>query len=208
MKRISLMTMLALITAASPGLAQSNDSTQTKAWNFEATSLLYIMPEDVYLLPILKADKGKLHLEGRYNYEDFNTFSMFGGYNFSGGKKLQYTITPMLGFAVGNTDGIAPGLEMDLSLGKFSFYTENEYLFELNAKENSYFYSWSELSFAPKDWFWLGVSWQRLRPYQSDRELEKGFTAGFACKNVELQGYYFNPGADGQFGVVSLAISF
>lgn len=188
--------------------AQSADSARVKAWNFEASLLTYFVPEDVYLLPILKADKGKLHLEGRYNYEDFNTFSVFGGYNFSGGNKLQYTITPMLGFAAGNTDGIAPGLEVDLSLGKFSFYTENEYLFELNDKDYSYFYSWSELSFAPKDWCWLGISWQRLKPYETERTLEKGFTAGFAFNNIALQGYYFNPGADGQFGVVSLSVSF
>jgi hypothetical protein len=188
--------------------AQNNDSTSTKKWEVEASTLLYIVPDDLYLLPIVKADKGKLHFEGRYNYEDFNTLSVFFGYNISGGKKLQYTITPMLGYAVGNTDGIAPGLEIDMSLGKFSFYTENEYLFELNDKTYSYFYSWSELSFAPKDWFWLGVSWQRLKPYQTDRELEKGFTAGLAYKNVELAGYYFNPGADGQFGVVSLVVNF
>ncbi|MCU0395898.1 MAG: hypothetical protein MUF29_08310 [Chitinophagaceae bacterium] len=190
-------------------LAQTNDSAKTSKWNVEVSLLAYFVPEDAYLLPIVKANKGKLHLESRYNYEDFNTFSFFTGYNISGGRKLQYTITPMLGFAVGNSDGIAPGLEVDMSLGKFSFYTENEYLFELNDKANSYFYSWSELSFAPKDWCWLGISWQRLRPYQTERTLEKGFTLGFAFRNVELQGYYFNPGADeGQFGVLGLTVSF
>jgi len=207
MKQV-LFLLLVAMAYASTVVAQGNDSSKTKKWNIEASTLLYIVPDDVYLLPIVKANKGKLHFEGRYNYEDFNTLSVFFGYNISGGKKLQYTITPMLGYAVGNTDGVAPGLEIDMSLGKFSFYSENEYLFELSDKNDSYFYSWSELSFAPKDWFWLGVSWQRLKPYQSDRELEKGFTAGFAFKNVELSGYYFNPGADGQFGVVSLAVNF
>ena len=50
-------------------------------------------------------------------YEDMNTFSAWLGYNFSGGNNFQYTITPMVGGIIGNTNGIAPGLEFD-----FLFY--------------------------------------------------------------------------------------
>jgi hypothetical protein len=201
--------MVVALMSVSYGKAQTSDSIAEKSWSVNASLGAFLIPdEDVFLMPIVTADRGKLHLVSRYNYEDFNTFSLFAGYNFSGGNKLQYRITPMLGFAVGNTDGIAPGMEVEMSLGKFTFYTENEYLFELNDKANSFFYSWSEFSFAPKDWFWFGISWQRLKPYQSDNALEKGFTAGFAYKNLALQGYYFNPGAESQFGIVSLAVSF
>jgi hypothetical protein len=188
--------------------AQDNSADSGKTWNFEASTLFYFMPDDAYVLPILKADRKKLHLESRYNYEDFNTFSMFGGYNFSGGKKLQYTFTPMLGFAVGSTDGIAPGLEMDLSLGKFGFYSEMEYLFDLNDKENGYYYNWSEFTFAPTDWMWLGISGQRLRAYETELDLQRGILAGFALKRFEVSGYYFNPFSSDQFGIVSLSFSF
>jgi hypothetical protein len=203
-----LLLVLAWIISTNMLYAQVNDSTKSKAWNFEASTLLYLLPGEQYLLPILKADKGKLHLEARYNYEDFNTFSLFTGYNFSGGRKLQYTITPMLGFAVGNSDGIAPGLEMDFTLGKFELYSEMEYLFELNDKTNNYYYNWSELTFAPTDWMWLGITGQRLRAYETELEVQRGALLGFAFNNVELTGYYFNPFSSDQFGIISLALIF
>jgi hypothetical protein len=208
MKRIILLMLSLLLLLTGPAKAQTGDSTKTKAWNFEATTMMYIVPEDVYVLPIIKADRNKLHLEARYNYEDFKTFSMFGGYNFSGGNKLQYTITPMLGFAVGNTDGIAPGLEMDFTLGKFELYSEMEYLFELNDKTYSYYYNWSEITFAPTDWMWFGISGQRIRPYETELGVERGATLGFSFKNVSLSGYYFNPFTEDDYGIVSLAVTF
>jgi hypothetical protein len=208
MNRIVLTMFISLIVFTGNSLAQTGDSLKTKAWNFEATAMMYIVPEDVYLLPIIKADRNKLHLESRYNYEDFNTFSLFGGYNFSGGKKLQYTITPMLGFAAGNTDGIAPGLELDFTLGKFELYSEMEYLFELNDKSYSYYYNWSEITFAPADWIWFGISGQRLRPYETDLGVERGATLGFSFKNISLSGYYFNPFTEDDYGIISLAVNF
>lgn len=207
MKRIALLIVVTL-SVVSYGMAQTNDTASAKSWSVNANLAAIIFPDDAFLMPIVTADKGRLHLVSRYNYEDLNTFSLFAGYNFSGGNKLQYRITPMLGFAAGTTDGIAPGMEVEMSLGKFTFYTENEYLFELNDKENSFFYSWSELSFAPKDWFWFGVSWQRLRPYHTSRTLEEGFTAGVSFNRVSLQGYYFNPGSEAQFGIINLSVSF
>ena len=208
MKNGWILVFAGCLLAAYNTKGQNGDSLSNKAWQIEINPLIYFVPEDVYLLPIVKADKGRLHLESRYNYEDFNTFSLFGGYHFSGGKKLSYTITPMLGFAIGQVDGIAPGLELELNLGRFSYYTEAEYLFELNDKDNSFFYNWSELSFAPADWVWFGTSWQRLKAYKSDKEIDPGVMLGFGRKNWELTGYYFNPFGEYDFGVISLSVTF
>src|SRR5438034_7336511 len=49
------------------------------------------------------ADRGWLHLETRYNYENLETGSVWVGYNFSGGEKLQWEFTPILGGVFGNT---------------------------------------------------------------------------------------------------------
>lgn len=203
-----LLSSVFLMIISSVAFTQAADSAKPKAWQFTASALTYIVPGDVYLVPIVKADKNKLHLETRYNYEDLNTFSAFAGYNISGGKKLEYTFTPMLGFAAGNTDGISPGLEMDLALGKFELYSEMEYLFELNDKSNSFYYNWSEFTFSPTDWMWLGIAGQRIRPYQTDLDLQRGLLLGFAIKKVELSGYYFNPFSKENFGVISLSVSF
>ncbi len=86
-------------------------STAEKAWNFSPEVNFYFMQDDFFMLPIIKADNNKLHLEARYNYEDREAFSAWAGYNFTGGDKLEYTITPMLGAIIGASNGIAPGLE-------------------------------------------------------------------------------------------------
>ena len=61
-------------------------------------------------------------------------FQRWVGYNISGGKKLEYTITPMVGGVVGLTDGLAPGLEFTFTYGRFELYNEMEYVFDVESK--------------------------------------------------------------------------
>jgi hypothetical protein len=188
-------------------LSQQTDSAKKK-WSVEASALFYFIPEDFFILPIIKADKNKIHLESRYNYEDRKTVSFFAGYNFSGGKKIEYTITPMLGAVLGNSDGIAPGLEMDFTSGKFELYSEMEFLFEFNDISNGYYYNWTELTYAPRDWLWVGITGQRTRLYQSSLDIQRGILAGVGLKNVALSGYMFNAFTEDLFLIVNLSIRF
>jgi hypothetical protein len=204
-KQLYIHFILSLLVL--PAWAQQKDSTAGK-WEVEAAVLWYIIPDDQFILPIVKADKGKLHLESRYNYEDRNTISFFAGYNFNGGKKLTYTITPMLGLVTGNSDGVAPGLEASFALGRFELYTEMEYLIEFNDKANSYYYNWTEFNFYPTDWLWFGISGQRTRAYQSELEIQRGLLTGFSWKQLSITGYLFNPWMEGTFGIVSAAWQF
>ncbi|HEY3384899.1 MAG TPA: hypothetical protein VGK46_00225, partial [Saprospiraceae bacterium] len=75
-------------------------------FSFEATLNNYIFKEDYIFNPVLTADKGTLHLESRYNYEDLNTLSLFAGYNIEAGNELYFELTPMFGFAFGETNGV------------------------------------------------------------------------------------------------------
>jgi hypothetical protein len=188
-------------------LSQQTDSTKNK-WSVEASSLFYFITEDFFILPIIKADKNKLHLESRYNYEDRKTVSFFGGYNFTGGNKIGYTITPMLGAVLGNSDGVAPGLEMDFTLGKFELYSEMEYLIEFNDKSKGYYYNWTELTYAPREWLWVGITGQRTRLYQSNLDIQRGILAGLGLNNLSLTGYMFNAFTEDLFLLVNLSIRF
>src|SRR5438105_11307285 len=61
--------------------------TDEKAWSFSASASTYIVPDDQeYVQPTLSADRGWLHLEARYNYENLETGSVWVGYNFGGGE--------------------------------------------------------------------------------------------------------------------------
>ncbi|HEY3430093.1 MAG TPA: hypothetical protein VGK39_05400 [Cyclobacteriaceae bacterium] len=186
------------------GTAQS-DSSQ---WNFSTDVNFYLIPDDFFALPVFRADKNKLHLEARYNYEDRETFSGWIGYNFIGGEDWEYIITPMAGGVVGNSDGLAAGLEITLTYKNFELYTESENFFDFDSRDNNYFYNWTDLTYSPTDWLWLGISGQRTRLYQTDLDIQRGLLVGAALKNWELSTYCYNLGFDDPFFLVTLSVGF
>ena len=116
------MRFLALIASAAVladnnALGQEKTSAVTeeakeKAWSFSASATTYVVPDfQEYVQPTFTADHDWLHLETRYNYESLETGSIWLGYNFGGGEKLEWEFTPMLGGVFGDTIGIAPGLQ-------------------------------------------------------------------------------------------------
>ena len=179
-------------------------------WSFEADAFYYLMPDEVNTTTLIgTADHKALHLEARYNYEDKNTFSFFGGYNFETGKELVLDVTPMAGFAVGNINGIIPGLEISLSWGIFDYYSESEYIFDFEGKENDYFYIWTELGISPFDNFRAGAVANRTLLYQSDREFESGAFVQYSFRNIKAMIYYFNPlSKDNSYLIPTLGIEF
>jgi hypothetical protein len=183
-------------------------SSDTSKWEISTDINFYFIPQDFFIDPVVMADHKGLHLEGRYNWEDRNTFSGWVGKNFSGGKKFQYKITPMAGFVVGQTQGVAPGLELSIGRGKFEFSNSVEYLFDTNVKEDSYFYSWNDLTYSIMDWLWVGISTQRTRVYKTNLDLQRGLILGLGHKQFELTTYLYNIGFDRAFTVVTLSAVF
>ena len=182
----------AVVFASANALAQT--STDPPTWSFSASAYTYIVPDSGdYVQPTFTADRGWLHLEARYNYEALDTGSAWVGYNFSGGEKLTWEFTPMLGGVFGDITGIAPGYKGSLSWWKLELYSEGEYVFDTGASSDSFFYNWSELTLAPVDWFRFGLVTQRTRLYKTDREVQRGVLAGFSYKMVDLSAIVFNP---------------
>ena len=178
-------------------------------WAFSASVYTYFVPDDRdYAQPTVTADHGWLHLEARYNYEALETGSVWVGCNFSGGEKLAWEITPMLGGVFGDTSGIAPGYKGSLSWWKLELYSEGEYVFDTGDSAGSFFYNWSELTLAPVDWFRFGLVTQRTRVYKTDREIQRGLLAGFSYKKVNLTTYVFNPDESKPTVVLALSVNY
>jgi hypothetical protein len=179
------------------------------AWSFGVSGALYLLPdEEDFVQPTLEADRGRLHLETRYNYEDRESLSFFAGASFEFGGKVKLALVPMLGGLVGQTDGVVPALEADLTVGPFEAYGEAEYVVDLGDSSSSYFYMWSELSWWPTEWLHAGLVTQRTRVYQTERDIQRGLLVGVSWKSVASAVYFFNPGSDDHFTVVSLGVSF
>jgi hypothetical protein len=182
---------------------------RVKTWSLSASVLYNFVPgnKDV-IWPIFNADHDWLHLEGRYNYEDLKTISAWIGYNFSGGKKIQFEMTPMVGGLIGNTRGVGVGAELSFNYHQFDFYNESEYIFDLPDAAGNFLYSWSELGYSPTGWLRMGLAMQHTKEYQANGELQRGIMAGFTWKKTELTGFVFDPDKDNPLFVLGLDFIF
>jgi hypothetical protein len=114
----------------------------------------------------------------------------------------------MIGFAIGNTNAIIPALELEASYKIFDFYSESEYLVDLESKENNFAYTWSELAVNPTDFLRIGVVAQRTRLYETEFDLQRGILAQYSFRKLTAGMYYFNPFSNGDFLTVSLSVDF
>ena len=180
-----------------------------KKWEFNATANLYFLKDDFFVLPIATADRGRLHLEARYNYEDRNTTSLWAGMNFNTGKEFTLDATIMAGVIFGNTDGVAPGVELTMAYKRFEWYTEGEFYINTKDINQNYFYFWTDLTYAPTEWLNFGISGQRTRLYQTSVDIQRGIQASFNFKNATLTGYWYNIGkGSSSFVILGLGYSF
>jgi hypothetical protein len=186
----------------------ATEASKEEAWEFSISAYTYIVPNShEYVQPTITADRGWLHLEARYNYEDQETGSVWLGYNFSFGDKLTVELTPMLGGVFGNTTGIAPGYKASISYWKLNLYTEGEYVFDVGNTSDSFFYTWTELTLSPVDWLRVGLVIQRTKAYDTDFDIQHGFLIGVSYKGFDFATYVLNPEEDPTF-VFAVALHF
>jgi hypothetical protein len=192
-----------------PGAAPAETSTAGgKAWELSAALYGYFLPEDRdYLQPAVTADRGWLHLEGRFNYEDRDTGSAWFGYNLSVGHTVTLDFTPMVGAVFGNTAGIAPGYRATLAWRALELYSETEYVFDAGSADD-FLYTWSELAVSPVEWFRAGLAVQRTKVYKTDFDIQRGFFVGVSYKQADFSAYVFDPDAKRPTVVLSLAVGF
>ena len=161
-----------------------------------------------FVSPVVKADRGALHLEARYNYEGFRTASIWFGYNVNVGKEVALDLTLMAGVVMGDTAGIAPGWRFALRYWKLELASESEYIFDSRNSADNFFYNWSELSVSPVDWLRAGLVVQRTRLYGENRDVQRGVLVGFSWRKAYATAYLFNPDLDKPTFVLALGVGF
>lgn len=188
-------------------VAQADQSIpeQKEAWQYNAAINAYAFSDALIINPVITADWKALHLEGRYNYEDVQTASLFAGYTINAGKKFTMELTPMLGVALGQTDGIIPALELNLAYGAFNWYNESEYLLNTSGGDH-FFYAWSEFTYYPLDWLMIGLATARTKLYETELTWQRGFGLGYVRDQWNVTGYLMNLGFDESFFYFSVAM--
>ena len=119
-----------------------------------------------------------------------------------------FGITPMLGFVVGNKDGVAPGVELDFTYSILDFYSETEYVFDFADSENNFLYTWSELAVSPLSSLRTGISAQRTRLYETELDFQRGIFAEYSFWKLTAGVHYFNPFSSDNFVILNLSIDF
>jgi len=188
--------------------AKSSDAAKG-AWTYNLALDGYIVPQETsYANPTFTADRDRLHLEARYNYEDLRTGSLWTGYNFRAGQKLVLNITPMVGAVFGRTAGIAPGCEASLTYDKLQLSISNEYVFDIRDRSKNFYYSWPELTYSPADWLRVGLVAQHTKAFQTRLDVQRGFLVGVSHKEMEFTTYIFDVGWTNPTAVLELGVSF
>lgn len=133
-------------------------------WVLGATVQRALVPgEPDTTLGVVAADRGPLHLEGRWNYEAQGAGSLFAGINLRRDGDVALTLVPMLGVAFGTLRGIVPALEASVSWRALDASIEAEYVRDLDDRERSFLYAWSELGVSPGGAAGASGSWASAR---------------------------------------------
>ena len=196
-------------SAGSDAAQESAGAGPSRVWSLRAAAAVYVPPDEAnYVQPTVAADRGALHLEGRYNYEDRHSVSGFAGWNVEFGKALTLQLTPMFGVVAGDTDGIIPALEVSLAWRRLALYSEGEYVIDLESRNDRFLYNWSEGSVSVTEWFRAGFATQRTRVYNTPREIQRGPLVGVNISKIEATLYVFNPGSDERVTVTAVSLRF
>jgi hypothetical protein len=207
----ALLLVFVLSSSNAPAQAPplSSNSSDKQYWLFNLTSYGYLPSAGVgYVCPILVADRGWMHLEARYNYEDLRTGSLWAGYTLTAGKRLALIVTPMIGGVFGRTTGVAPGLQASLTYHKVQFSLSNEYVFKKEQQSTSFYYDWPQLSYSPVDWLHIGLVAQRTKIYRSDIDTQRGVFFGVSHRKTDFTTYVLNGGSKGTVLLPAAGIRF
>jgi hypothetical protein len=176
--------------------------------SLSATASTYVVPDaGNYIETVITADQRRVHFEGRYNYEELDTGSVWIGYTFSAGSKVVLQVTPMVGAVFGRTTGIAPGQRLTLHWRRLELYSEDEFVFTRDSAD-SFLYTWSEFTVNPWHWLRIGLVGQRTRAYKSERDIQRGFLVGWSYKRVGVTANVLNPDKQKALYIVSAHLEF
>lgn len=216
-RRLSIALALIVLSWVSPAAGQVPSTSSprppdaaddARKWSFGVSVYEYLLPGDTdYVQPTISADRGWLHLEARYDYEDLKSGSFWFGRNFSGGDTVEWSVTPMVGGAVGRARGVAPGCKASVEWKRLQFYGEGEYFFDEHPPDR-FWYSWSELSLSATPWFRAGVVEQRTWLHHADQEVNRGVLVGFTRGTWDVAAYVLNLTASRPAVVLAVSAGF
>jgi hypothetical protein len=159
-------------------------------------------------MPVMQYQhRRKWYAEARYNYDDAETFSLYLGRAITGGKRLNYSLVPMLGGSIGRFNGLSTGLNIELELNKFFFCSQSQYSRSTSGYGEYFVYNWSEVGYQSLKWLYAGLSVQHTHDGVTGNDLQPGFMVGFTFERFSIPIYTFDPFNAGRNFIVGLTMA-
>jgi hypothetical protein len=162
------------------------------------------MPLSEAIVPVYHVQSGNnWYGELRYNYEDANTLSVYGGKTIDWGSTVQFSITPLLGFSTGQFTGVSLAANSEISWKQFYISSQSQYSKGINKSSASFLFNWSELGYTISPHLFSGFSMQYTR--QSGKtSIEPGVMAGLTFNALSIPFYVFSPFRQGQYFILGI----
>jgi len=174
--------------------AQAKAGMETYSFHREGQSYVW--------MPVMHYESRKgTYAEIRYNYEDVNTFSLFGGKNFHIGPSGSFNLKPMIGVSAGQFNGISFALNAGAEKGAFFWSSESQFSASLKRSAPNFFFNWSEAGINITKNLFAGLSFQ-YTVQSGITEPAPGFMAGFSFGNLSIPVYLFQPFSKDQLFVL------
>ena len=133
-----------------------------------------------------------IYIEARYNYEEVETASIHIGRSLLFNKD-QLEIIPAAGFVFGGYTGLSAGLNINYETEKLSGFTQTQYCFSLNNKNDPFYFSWVGISTPVYKNLQLGASWQWLAQKKVHPSFDYGPMLSFTKGIWGVEAYAYNP---------------
>jgi hypothetical protein len=142
--------------------------------------------------------------EARYNYDELNTFSLYGGRTFGREGIFSWNTTPLVGALMGRMTGGSVGMNMGLDYKRLFFSSQSQYSFSFENRTDKYFFHWTELGFEATRWLYAGIAMQQTNISGAQGKIEPGCMVGFSIREWSIPLYAFNTSADERYFVVGV----
>jgi hypothetical protein len=180
---------------------------EPRTWSIDLLGYQYITPDEgAFFIPVIMAETDVLHVEMRYNYEDFETGSLWIGPVFTWEGDVSAMLCPLLGVAIGRTVGMGPGLEASVDWRWLHLYTEGQLLFDVGSPDDSYTYLWTDITADITDMFQAGLVVQRTRYLGHPSDVSAGPFLGVTLGPLNLRAHLLGPGSTYTYGIITIDI--
>jgi len=151
--------------------------------------------------------KNGVYAELRYNYEDMQTLSFYGGKTFAGGKAMKFSLTPMLGYSTGKFTGVSLATNAELEWRKIYMSSQTQYSVATKPEISDFFFSWSEIGYNLSNTLFAGLAIQYTLQ-DGLHQADPGFVAGINFRTISIPLYVFSPFRSGHYFVLGLNYEF